>query len=138
MEKNKKNQSPDTANRGYQKQDQKAQPNPKTSGTDPQKPYSDDDDNARARFENDPQQTGSPDRKDESNRQPGTNQWSNSNQNQSPNSNQLPNSNQSSNSNQSYKPNSPNSNEGLNQGAKQGKEQITNKGVNQDTESINK
>lgn len=86
------------------------QANPKTSGANTQKTSPEDSINERVRFENEPQEIGT--RKEESNRKPGTNQ-----------------------PNQGYK---PTSNEGLNQGAKQGNDPVTNKRANQDTETINK
>lgn len=125
MEKNKKNQPPDPNDRGYGDRSRN-QANPKTN-SDSQKPSDTEDDNAKMRFEDDYEGSNTQNsRREEPNRKAGGNQSSNSNQviNQ--------------NSNQNYKPNSPDSNEGLNQGSKQSKEQITNKGIIQDTESINK
>lgn len=124
MEKNKKNQPPQASGRGPKNPDSKnSTTNSKTSGTGQQKPTAIEEDNARMRFENEYEQTNT---KEEFDRKPGTNQSSGSNQGVNQNSNQ------------NYKSNSPDSNEGLNQSSKQSKEQITNKGINQDTESINK
>lgn len=132
MEKHKKNQSPPSSDRNYQDQDRRNNPaNPKT-GPGSQKSSTTDDDNARMRFENEYEGTNDQDKREESDRKIVGNQPS-----QAVNKNPT----------QNYKPNSPNTNfnEGLNQGSKQSKGQITNKkgqitnkGINQDTESINK
>jgi len=123
MEKNKKDQTTQTGGPGNQKQNQNRNQNqgqnqnPKATGTSSQ-PFSADDNNERVRFENEPQETVN----QNSDRKPGT-----TGTNQGKATPATP--------NQGYK---PASNEGLNQGAKQGNDPVTNKRVNQDTETINK